>query len=59
VPRRRQPIVGPDVRDQRTLRPRRPIRNLGEFLEFLERVREVTGPVDRPRPLTKGKHFLL
>jgi hypothetical protein len=59
VKRRGTPIVGSAVREQSRLRPPRPARDLDEFLEFLARLQALFGPVDRPRPLTRGEHFRL
>jgi hypothetical protein len=57
--RDKYPIVGPAVIAQDRLRPRAPVRDFDEFLDFLRRMRDLFGPVDRPRRPTVGKHFKL
>jgi hypothetical protein len=52
-------IVGPEVPDQRTLRPPEPVRDLDEFLAFLDQLDDVLPPVDRPFRPTTGERFLL
>jgi hypothetical protein len=59
VQRREAPIVGPDVPDQRTLRPPERVLNLDEFLDFLARLEDVFGHVERRPRRTTGDRFLL
>jgi hypothetical protein len=59
VKRPRDVIVGPNVRRQTTLRPPKAVRDLDEFLDFLERLEAVFGRIERPRRITRGRHFLL
>jgi hypothetical protein len=51
--------VGPEVPDQRSLRPPRRVRDLDEFLEFLARLERMFGRVERSREPTTGDRFLL
>jgi hypothetical protein len=59
VRRSRSLIVGPEVPDQRRLRPPRPVEDLAEFVEFLARLEEMFGPMKRRRTITRGGRFLL
>jgi hypothetical protein len=52
-------IVGADVHDQALVRPPRPVRDLDEFLEFLVHLEALFGPIETPREVTTGDHFLL
>lgn len=59
VGRREISIVGPDVRDQRSLRLTPPARTLDEFIEFLARLEAVFGRVASPREPSTGDSFRL
>jgi hypothetical protein len=59
VARAERCIVGPEVGDQRRLRPPEPVQNVEAFLDFLDQIEAVLGPLEQSRPPTTGNRFRL
>lgn len=57
--RRRTPLVGGRIADQRRIREQRPVRDLDEFLGFLAKLEGVCGPLEKPARINRGTIFLL